>query len=210
MIEFIGAVYNEETQISGLINHLESYVDKFHFVDDGSIDTTSDALEFHQSLSPKIEWETIVHTGLPETVKALALTRCDPDSWVIMLDADERFAPGVLDQIRDFISSPESLDVDHVYFNLDEFIDGQYAGRTFLKCRLFRAWAGHFSDQVHVSDWFDGKAANYGWKVLHKKTREKQITREREYCRTYQKLFEEGKITKERVKELISYHYFIK
>lgn len=219
MINFIAAVYNEEQSISDLINHVYSLVDTYYIVDDGSTDRTPEILQkFSEDFTPLTDiqagpiiiYKTIPHTGLPETVKREALKMSDPDAWVIMLDADERFAPGVLEQIRDFIHSPMANEVDHVWFTLDEYIDGVYAGRTFLKCRLFKAWAGHFADTIHVSDWFDGKGANFGWRVEHRKTRAKQEMREREYIETYNKLVDEGKITKEQAQNLRGNHYFIK
>lgn len=217
MIEFIAAVYNEEKTISDLIDHVYSYVWRINIVDDGSTDDTAKILSRHASdyykenyEEPYLDFKTIQHTGLPETVKREALRMCDPDSWVIMLDADERFAPGVLEQIIDFVNSPMSNDVDHVWFTLDEYIDDQYAGRTFVKCRLFKAWAGHFADTIHVADWFDGKGANFGWRVLHKKTREKQEMREKEYIETYKRLVDEGLMRESKMWELRSMHYFIK
>ncbi len=215
MIEFMGALYNEEKQLGDLINHVFPYVWKFNFVDDGSTDRTPDLLlEYSDTINQgdmnHFDYKILRHTGLPETVKREALKMCDPDSWVIMLDADERFAPGVLDQIIEFTDSPLSQGIDHVWFTLDEYIDDQYAGRTFLKCRLFRAWAAHFADTIHVDDWFDGNSAHFGWRVLHNKTREKQEMREREYIETYQKLVDEGLMRESKMWELRGMHYFIR
>lgn len=220
MMEFIAAVYNEEKQISGLIDHVYPYVWRMNIVDDGSTDDTAGIL-FKHSLDykqgeeePYLNFKTIPHTGLPETVKQEALKMCDPDSWVLMLDADERFAPGVLEQINDFVSSPMADEIDHVWFTLDEYIDDQYAGRTFLKCRLFKAWTGHFATEseggIHVADWFDGKSGNFGWRVIHNKTREKQIMREKEYIETYKRLVDEGLMPESKMWELRQMHYFVK
>lgn len=223
MLEFIAAVYNEEKQLGELIDHVYPYVDTYCIVDDGSTDKTRDILErYDADFNPYAEvqagpiflYKTIDHTGLPETVKREALKWCDPDSWVIMLDADERFAPGVLEQINEFIKSPMSKGIDHVWFTLDEYIDDQYAGRTFIKCRLFKAWSAHFASAleggIHVADWFDGNGANFGWRVLHKKSREKQEMREREYIETYKKLVDEGLMRESKMWELRQMHYFIR
>jgi hypothetical protein len=82
--------------------------------------------------------------------------------------------------------------------------------RTFLKCRLFRKHAAHFSDRIHVEDAFDGAGANFGWTVKHSKTSDKQKMRERQYVETYKKLLEEGKITAETMQACLNLHYYIK
>lgn len=219
MIEFIAAVYNEEKAISELIDHVYPWVTKINIVDDGSTDNTAQILTWHHfdfdaHSTRYLEFKSIEHTGLPETVKREALKMCDPDSWVIMLDADERFAPGVLEQINDFCNSPAADDIDHIWFTLDEYIDDQYAGRTFVKCRLFKAWAAHFASAfeggIHVADWFDGKGENFGWRVEHRKTKEKQIMREKEYIETYKRLVDEGLMRESKMWELRSMHYFVK
>jgi len=222
MIEFIAAVYNEERNVGELIDHVFPYIYRANIVDDGSTDSTVSVLsryanDYDESMTPVepyLHFKSIEHTGLPESVKREALKMCDPDSWVIMLDADERFAPGVLDQIQEFVDSPMADSIDYVWFILDEYIDDEYAGRTFLKCRLFRAWAAHFASSlqggIHVPDWFDGKGENFGWRVLHKKTKEKQIMREKEYIETYKKLVDEGLMRESKMWELRSMHYFVK
>jgi glycosyltransferase involved in cell wall biosynthesis len=211
MLEFMAAVYNEEEALPGLIDYISPYVDWLVFCDDGSTDNTTNILE-RQVWKGEIllEYKTIKHTGLPETVKAEALKMCNRDSWVIMLDADERFDFGVMEQIVEFVKSPMANQYTHVWFTLHEYLDGQYTGRTFLKCRLFRARDAHFSDTVHVSDWFNGEGANFGWVVNHVKTTEKQIRREKEYIETYKKLVSEGKMTEEKMRETIGMHYFVK
>lgn len=205
----MAALYNEDKQVQDLIYHVEDYVDRLVFLDDGSTDYTPFLLGVYAPRDKELFYERIDHTGLPETVKSKALTHINPDSWVIMLDADERFAPGILDEIKNFLSSNEGGRTTHVWFTLQEYIDGQHT-RTFQKCRLFRASAAHFSTSVHEDDTFTGNGAFFGWTVIHNKTREKQIQRETEYIQTYAKLLEEGKITKERIEALKGMHYFVK
>lgn len=211
MIEFMGALYNEESNLEALIDHVYAYIDKFNFVDDGSTDRTLailvDFFAHGAEYGIYLDYQTIEHTGLPETVKAKALAMCKPDSWVIMLDADERFAEGVLIQLYDFIQS-NPIET-HVWFTLEEAIDG-IPTRTFQKCRAFRADSVSFSDTVHMDDGFTGSGAFFGWKVYHHKTSEKQIRRETEYLATYQRLLEEGKIDENRLNEMKSFHYFVR
>lgn len=208
MLEFIGATYNEQEQIDNLILHVYNYADKIHFVDDGSTDETVKRIN---RWTGKIVQAPIVieHTGLPEVVKARALQECDPDSWVMMLDADERYEPTVRDKIREFVTSDAAKNITHVWFTLNEYIDAKFT-RSFQKCRLFRASAAHFSTSVHEDDTFAGDGAFFGWTVFHQKSKEKQIRRETEYLETYDKLLKEGKITEDRVRTLKGMHYFVK
>jgi len=217
MIEFIAALYNEQNNLPSLIAHIEPFVGHMTFVDDGSTDETRKILQqYHWETSyPEnyqedfIDYKTIEHTGLPEVVKAEALKMVEGDPWILMLDADERFAPGVLYKIQDWIESEESKNFTHVWFNLEEAINGQIL-RQFIKCRLFRKSAVLFSDNIHVADSFSGNGASYGWTVLHYKTSAKQIQREQEYIATYDRLVNEGKMTPQKRQELKGMHYFIK
>lgn len=209
MLEFMAALYNEAGQVEDLIKHVRRYVDRYVFVDDGSTDGTGFMVGHYLPEGVSVSYTYLYHTGLPETVKAEALKHVYPDSWVIMLDADERFDEGVLLKIFRFVNSIESKDITHVWFTLKEYIDDQET-RIFQKCRLFRASAAHFSTSVHEDDTFTGQGAFFGWTVIHSKTREKQIQRETEYIQTYAKLLKEGKITEDRVKNLKSMHYFVR
>lgn len=210
MLEFIAALYNEEEQVIDLINHVYTFVNKIHLCDDGSTDGTIDRALSLPDRQGKIHITSIPHTGLPETVKSKALESVDDSSWVIMLDADERFATGVLPQIETFVHSPSSLVVDWVNFRLDEYMDGLLA-RVFQKSRLFRKSAVRFSNGVHEDDQFVGQGTTkYDWVVEHRKTREKQIRREMEYLATYKKLLDEGKIDEGRYNWLVGLHYFVK
>ncbi len=219
MIEFIAATYNEEAELDDLINHVLPYVDKIHIMDDVSTDGTVDILqqlweELNSELGtweePFFTWHQMLeHTGLPETVKHMALQMCQPDSWVIMLDCDERFPDGTLQDIVAFVNSPKAEAVTHVWFELEEYIDGINT-RGFLKSRLFKAEAASFSDSIHVSEGFFGQGVNMGWQVIHRKTSDKQVRRELEYIQTYKKLLDSGKISADRYNELMRNHYFVK
>lgn len=130
------------------------------------------------------------------------------ESWVLMLDADERFAPGVLDQIKEWVSSEHALFYTHVYFNQIEIIDGQ-PRRVFQKAKLFKKEAITFPlNNIHADDQFTGEGIYKAeWLVYHRKTSEKQLLREKEYLETYDRLLEEGHIDEGRRQWLRGLHY---
>lgn len=207
-LEFLGALYNEEAEIADLITHVAPYVDQLNFCDDGSTDQTVSILEAYQGLYP-IEYKYVAHTGLPETVKNEALSLVTDGSWVLMLDADERFAAGVLEEIVEFISlSPAS---DYVYFRQVEMLDGR-AVREFQKAKLFKKEAIRFPlHDIHADDQFVGAGiSNEDWTVYHRKTTSKQVQRETEYLKTYRKLLLDGYIDEGREQWLQNLHYFVK
>jgi glycosyltransferase involved in cell wall biosynthesis len=207
-IAFIAALFNEQNEIDDLISHVEPYVDALYFVDDGSTDQTLDKL-FNRDTS-KISIKMLTHTGLPETVKAEALKGVPENyEWVLMLDADERFITP-LQEIVSWIKSPASVEVDYVYFNQFEVIDGKHV-RTFQKCKLFRRGAINFPlNDIHKDDELRGEGAFLGWQVIHRKTTNKQIQREFEYLKTYDKLLEDGHIDEGRRDWLRNLHHYVK
>ena len=206
MLNFIAAVYNEEKEISGLLSHIYDYVDGIYIVDDESSDETPNLLAQYEDEYPKISWKTIPHTGLPETVKNEALSMVPDNSWVLMLDADERFADGVLDKVKAELKS--YIPWTHYYFQQLEIIEGQHV-RTFQKSKLFRKEAIRFPSGIHEDDQFEGQGLyKPNWIVYHRKTWDKQKQRESEYLTTYDKLLEEGKIDEGRRQWLRGLHYF--
>lgn len=213
---FLVATYNEQEEITDLLASLEDFIDIYVISDDGSEDDTLPKVASWRDirLDKTITVLMNEHIGLAETVKRLGIEHIvdvyGPDIWVLMLDADERISRKTISDIIGFTQSAKSEGISHVWFTLDEFIDGRGPLRTFLKCRLFRASAVQFSDSVHEDDRFTGNGANFGWNVLHRKSSSKQIMREREYLKTYQKLLEEGKVTQEWVDRCKSFHYFVK
>lgn len=218
MIEFIAAVYNEEDEIYDLLRHVSPYVDRINIVDDESLDDTYDKLvdlsEYQSDVSilSNINVKRIRHTGLPETVKAQALKMCADDSWVIMLDADERFGPNVLRSIRLFLRrNEESKDVDYVYSPQLEIIDGQVV-RSFQKCKVFRKSAMSFPlNNIHADDVLSGRGVyKPDWIVYHRKSSDKQRHREEEYLQTYKRLLLEGKIDQGRYEWLVNLHHYVK
>lgn len=210
MIEFIAATYNEENEILDLLHHVYPYVDSINIVDDVSTDSTVAILRELAENKKKIFYSIMPeHSGLPETVKRQALKMCKPDSWIIMLDADERFAPDVLPKIISFINSSESKKYTHINFDLIEFMD-DLPQRLFIKCRVFRNGFVTFSDKIHEDEVFKGKGISLNWRVVHRKTTSKQVQRELEYVRTYAKLLDAGQLEPDRYAELLENHYYIK
>jgi glycosyltransferase involved in cell wall biosynthesis len=209
-ITFICAIYNEEDEIIDLLLHVWDYSDKIIICDDGSIDRTSELIKGVNKTTPnRITYMRIPHTGLPETVKNMALQGA-PEGWVMMLDADERFAPGVLDKILIWLQSDEAQQTDYVYFNQKEIIDGHQV-RSFQKSKLFRKSAITFSKGIHEDDLLEGEGIYHSdWVVLHRKSTTKQIQREQEYLETYKNLLQEGKIDMGRYNWLVGLHHYIK
>ncbi len=209
MLSFIAAVYNEEDEIDDLISHVRDYVDYIFIADDGSTDETENKLAAWEDYHFKVGYKRLEHTGLPETVKNEALKMVPDGSWVLMLDADERFAPGVLQDIVKYLR--ENPQLDYVVFRQIEIIDGVPV-REFQKVKLFKKEAIRFPlNNIHADDQFVGEGSYYGqWVVLHRKTSDKQKKREREYLETYQKLFDEGKIDEGRLNWLRGLHHFIR
>lgn len=212
---FLVATYNEQEEIIDLLQSVVAGVQTLIVSDDGSTDDTRD-LAYAWAIRTGADLVVIEneHIGLAETVKKIGVDKIknyiNPYSWVLMLDADERLGEGVLNEIRNFVRSPMSEGITHVWFGLHEYIDGQGPMRSFMKCRLFRAYAAHFSETVHEDDRFDGQGANFNWPIIHRKSSDKQKMRERQYLKTYQKLLAEGKVTQEWVDRCIGFHYFIK
>jgi len=212
MLTFIAAVYNEEAEIQSLIDHVQPYVDELVIVDDGSTDNTAKILDNNFLYGDFwLRYNTIPHTGLPETVKNEALKMVQDGSWVLMLDADERFDTGVLDKITDWLLTDEPLKTDYVFFNQIEILDG-YAVRNFQKSKLFKKEAIRFPlENIHADDQFVGSGIyQIDWVVYHRKTSDKQKLREKEYLATYRRLREEGKIDEGREAWLRGLHYFVK
>jgi glycosyltransferase involved in cell wall biosynthesis len=213
-LEFICAVYNEEHEVGSLIEHVYPVVDRITFVDDDSFDKTFEIIErYIEWADPdnKINVYRIDHSGLPEYVKDVALSRCGSGNWVLMLDADERFTHETLKAIRPFLNSSQAEETDYVYFRQVEIIDGKPV-REFQKAKLFRAENIKFAtENIHADDELIGRGIYQpDWTVLHRKTSNKQINREVEYLRTYTKLLDEGKIDEGRYNWLVGLHHFVK
>lgn len=214
-LSFIAALYNEEQELPDLIEHVAGHVDSICFADDGSTDETDTILHDYAQWYGEHNFDfrsiSLLHIGLPETVKneALRLVIDGDSGWVLMLDADERFAEGVLDRVVDWLLTSESINYTHAYFQKLEIIDGRHV-RTFQKSHLFRKGAIRFSTGIHEDDQFTGNGIyKEDWIVLHRKTSDKQKQREREYLDTYDRLYEQGKIDEGRLHWLRGLHHYI-
>lgn len=208
MIEFISSVYNEENEISDLIEHVEPWVDKIHIVDDGSEDSTPDILYNWMFVSNKVNFYPITHTGLCEIGRIRALSHVADDSWVVMLDADERFDFRVLENTTEYLLGVPK-EITHIYYSQHEFIDNQKVAE-FAKVKVFRKSAAHLPEVIHRDPQFDGEAINLGGVVIHRKSKQKQVMREMQYLDTYEKLYDEGKVTRDDVNWFKGMHHFIK
>ena len=208
-IAFIAATYNEDDEIIDLLHHVEPEVDWIYIADDSSIDDTIKLLQGFKEAYKALDYTVIPHTGLPETVKAAALELVPDGWWIIMLDADERFITP-LSEITEWIRSPASKEVDYVYCEQYEIIDGEHV-RSFQKCKVFRKESITFgANDIHKDDQFEGNGAFFGWKVAHRKSSYKQIQREQEYLETYKRLLEEGHIDEGRYQWLVGLHHYVR
>lgn len=208
-LEFLAALYNEEHEIADLIAHVAPFVDQLNFCDDGSTDQTVSILREYEKIYP-IQYKSIAHTGLPETVKNEALSLISDGSWVLMLDADERLAPGVLDILVSVLRTGP-VPYDYAYFRQIEMLDGRPV-REFQKAKLFKKEAIRFPlNNIHADDQFVGEGISIPeWIVYHRKTTSKQVQRETEYLKTYRQLRLDGHIDEGREQWLQNLHYFVK
>lgn len=209
MIEFMTTLYNEQEEVQDLINHVEPYVSRLNIVDDGSTDLTRQILGYNweHSTHKKIRFKVIKHTGLCEVARIEALAMCNDASWILLLDADERFED--IRAIKEWLDSEESEKYTHVWFSQKEYLDGNYS-RTYGKVKVFRKSVAHFSPIIHSDPQFDGEGANLGWVVKHRKSSVKQVMREKEYIQTYNKLLEEGTIDQGQKEWFLSMHHYVR
>lgn len=204
---FLTAVYNEEEEIEDLLGSVHSYVDFILVSDDGSTDRT---VELSRDLADDIIEGP--HLGSCEEVRIRGFNEIhtiNKDIWVLILDADERIPQEHLAQMSEWLESPEAKLYDHVYFSQDEYIDGRLE-RSFAKIKLARSTDLHLPAGIHQDVSASGEGINKGWKVIHRKTSDKQKMRELEYLWAYEKQIQEGKMTRQRADEVSSWHYFIK
>ena len=97
-------LYNEALNIDGCLNHLEPYVDKIIIFDDGSTDETISIAKTHSKVvriirnKKKKEWlerrnrATVINEAYKQSKRH--------NSWVLCIDADERFELPFLQSLR--------------------------------------------------------------------------------------------------------------
>lgn len=207
MIEFISTLYNESAEVEDLVVHIYPLVDKLNIIDDGSTDDTARKLEEFGILSYKVNFKTIEHTGLCELGRIEALKMCQDDSWIIMLDADERFTEDTFDKLEEFFKNPG--DITHIFFSQKEFIDGKLMAE-FAKVKVFKKSVAHLPEIIHRDPQFDGEPTNIGGTVIHRKTSNKQVMRELEYLQTYDNLLDAGKVTQSDVDWFKGMHHYVR
>lgn len=97
-------VYNEELNIDECLNHIEPYIDKIVILDDGSTDNTVKIAKKHPKVvkiittQNKTSWQERKNRALIlNEAQRLSKRR---NSWVLCLDADERFELPFLRNLR--------------------------------------------------------------------------------------------------------------
>lgn len=215
MLYFLVATYNEEEEIDDLLSSIYPWVDRIIVSDDGSDDRTLEIASLWTDFLIKHP-----HTASCELTRLrgfsyipeyhYGITDDPEDNWVLILDADERISEDHLKEISEWLDfSDEAKQYSHVYFSQDEYIDGQLT-RSFAKIKLAKVKDLHLPEGIHQDIQCDGEGINKGWKVIHRKTSEKQKMREREYLAAYEKEIAEGRMTRERADQVTSWHYFEK
>lgn len=217
MLAFLTAVYNEQEEIFDLLSSVGPHVDLIIVSDDGSTDDTDQISaytlqEIHNRYGVHSYYVKNEHIGSCEETRIAGFKLIQPlDSaiWVLILDADERIPTEHLSEIRAWTNSEEAKLYTHVYFSQDEYIDG-ILQRSFAKIKMARSTDLHLPEGIHNDISASGDPVNKGWKIIHRKTSEKQKMRELEYLNVYEKQVAEGKMTRQRADEVSSWHYFIK
>lgn len=202
---FLVATYNEEIEILDLLNSVRPYVDEIVVSDDGSEDSTI-ALVEESGLADKIVKGEHVASCEETRIRGLAVMESD---WILILDADERIPNEYLEQIEKSIEWLEMKGITHVYFNQEEYLDGQHT-RTFQKVKLARKDSLYLPEVIHGDISVEGLHAVSPWIVLHRKTTNKQIQRETEYIEAYKQKVAEGKMSQEWADKVKQWHYFVK
>ena len=101
--------YNEQLNITGCLNHLEKYVDKIVLFDDGSTDNTVQIAEKHKKVvkiiknDNKTKWDEKKNREIVIR-EAYSISNNKNNTWVLCVDADERFETNFLYQLRTIIN----------------------------------------------------------------------------------------------------------
>lgn len=206
MLGFLVATYNEEEEIISLLESVRPYVDEVVVSDDGSTDNTV-ALVEASGLADKIVKGP--HLASCEETRIRGLEQMDSD-WVLILDADERIPEENLKLLtKDLFESLEVEGVTHVYFTQDEYIDGRQT-RSFQKVKLAQKDKLVLPEIIHGDISVEGHPANLGFKVIHRKSSNKQVMREQQYIEAYKRKVAEGKMSQEWADKVRQWHYFVK
>lgn len=101
----VAICYNEQTDITGFLQHLVSWVDEIVLIDDGSTDSTQEIASSYGDkvkfvVSPRKEGEYFSH----QRNKGIALAESD---WLLHMDIDERVPPVLAQEILSAIENPQ-------------------------------------------------------------------------------------------------------
>lgn len=198
---FLTAVYNEEREITDLLQSVRPYVDEIIVSDDGSRDNT---VAYAAKYADVIVLSAPTHSCEETRIRGLNRVLAD---WVLILDADERVYPSHLAAIKPSLEYFEGLNKTHVYFHQFETIDGKQT-RTFEKIKLARRDSLILPEVIHGDISVRGDPINMGWTVAHRKTSEKQKMREIEYLHAYEEKIAQGKMTREWADKVSQWHYY--
>lgn len=204
-LSFLTAVYNEEDEILDLLQSVAPYVDQVVVSDDGSTDRTVEIAEASGLVDVIVLSE---HSASCEETRQRGFRFVTGD-WLLFLDADERIDPQGMEILRKSIPDLERDGVTHVYFSQDEVIDNRLL-QTFAKIKMARTDSIHFPTGIHDEVRCDGEPVNLEVRVLHRKTTEKQVMRERQYLEAYERKIAEGKMTRQRATEVSGWHHFVR
>ncbi len=136
-------VKNEENFLEGCLRSVADIADEIVIVDTGSTDNTlSIAREFNCRIVP-FEWVNDFSAARNESLK-----HCTGE-WILYLDADERLAPGSIEELSRILSDPDGM----AYNCLLRSEERLPAGRVFNVApypRLFRRMSSfRFKGRVH-------------------------------------------------------------
>jgi len=204
-LAFLTAVYNEEAEILDLLKSVRPYVDTVVVSDDGSGDSTVELAEMSGMADLVV---TGPHLASCEETRIRGF-QFITDTWILILDADERIDPAGMQKIRDSLDNLTLCGFTHVYFSQDEVIDSVLV-RTFAKIKLARRDSLRLPTAIHDEIACVGPSTNLGVRVLHRKTSAKQVMREAEYLEAYERKIDEGKMTRQRVDEVTGWHHFVR
>ena len=154
--------YNEEKNISRTLESVK-WADEIVVVDSGSTDGTAAICREYGAKVVHQDWLGFARQ------KNLAIDRTSGD-WVLSLDADEPIEPGLEQEIRSIITSPQPLDgyrIPRKTFFLGKQIrhGGWYPD---YNLRLFRKGRGRFEERiVHEAIRVQGRIGNTEHAILH-------------------------------------------
>ena len=156
---------NEIHHVEAAVSNLMEVCDEVLVVDSGSTDGTVEAAE---KLGARVEFRE--WTGYRDQ-RNFGHSRADTD-WVLVLDADERLSPELVEQIQKWKQNPLKNHVHGIAFKRKLFFMGKWFRNNVLNCewkvRLYNRhhaqWAG---GSVHERLHIQGKTEKIRAFILH-------------------------------------------